>query len=119
MTGEIGQFLWVILRCWVGWIEEDQIGLVGGGGGGFDPVEDVGGDHYRAIGDREQADVFPQAVEGGAVGFEEDGRFRAAAEAFQSKAAGAGEAIVNHGVADSRGEDVENGLLRPIGDGAG
>src|SRR5207248_2283431 len=73
---------------------------------GGEPAEQVAGDHPAPRRLPQHFNVPPQAGDRGAVGLEERRAGRAAAEAFEAHAAGAGEAVVDARVGQARGEDV-------------
>ena len=115
--GEAAHVLRPLAEETVGRVEEDDVDVLRGGRG-VEPSEQVAGDDRAAVGDAQGRDVFLQAVEGGPVGFEEGGVGRAAAERFEAHAPRAGETVVDAGAVDHGGEDVEQRLLHPVGDGA-
>lgn len=68
----------------VGGVEEDDVGGSGGTGGG-EPLEEVGGDDARAVGEAQGGDVGVKEGEGRAIGFEERDGVAAAAEGFKAE----------------------------------
>ena len=116
--GEVAELFGLLAQQAVGGIEEDEMGSFGGCVGG-EPFKEIPGNDLGAIFNFEDGDIFPEQIECAAVGFEKRGVDCAAAEAFETHGARAGEEIVDARAFDVWGEDVEEGLFDAVGDGAG